>query len=344
MEWIERYIYQVGRRLPQRMRADVEQELRSLLTDALEQRAGHRAEGGDFSPEEQIAVLEEFGPPEEMADRYQPQPRYIIGPRLYDLYLLVITVVAGAGLLAAVIATTVSMLADGPRPAVWELLLRTWTIWMNIALSGIGSTTLVFALLDRLIPAQEFTPGQDKPWNPRDLPAVERHDEIQRGGLITEVVFLTLLMAIILSLGNRAGLVYYDGTWHQTPAFLSAAFFSLYLPLFLVRWGLTILLNLVLLRQGRWQPGLRIADLLLHGLDVYILARLLGGPTAINIEAFQVALAAAPEGAETLARLAERGLQMGFWIALIASVAAILYKLYHIVRQRQASKLEPAPR
>ena len=61
MELIDRYVHQVGRRLPERTRADVKQELRSLLIDALEEHTG-RSE--NFTEEEQVAVLEEFGPPE----------------------------------------------------------------------------------------------------------------------------------------------------------------------------------------------------------------------------------------------------------------------------------------
>ena len=72
-ELFDRYVHQVGRRLPKSQRADVEQELNSLLLDALEE----RAEGQESEPEEaQVAVLQEFGPPAEMAARYRSPNRY----------------------------------------------------------------------------------------------------------------------------------------------------------------------------------------------------------------------------------------------------------------------------
>ncbi len=43
MELVNRYVYQVGRRLPKRLRDDVKVELRSLLLDTLEERTGRQA-------------------------------------------------------------------------------------------------------------------------------------------------------------------------------------------------------------------------------------------------------------------------------------------------------------
>ena len=330
MELIDRYVYQVGRRLPDRMRADVERELHSLLIDALEERTGRVT---DFTEDEQVAVLEEFGPPEQMANKYRPRPRYVIGPKVFDLYLLVVGVVAGAGLLAAIITAIVSMLGPDSKVTVFDLLLQTGTIFMNIALSGIGSTTLVFALLERAIPDEEFKlEDEEEKWNPRDLPVVEARDEIKRGGLIVEIAFLTLLIIGILAFGNRIGGAFYDGAWHWSPPFLSTAFFSMYLPLFITRWGLSIVLDLVLLRQGRWQLGTRVADVLFHCLDIYILERLIGGPSIINPEAFQSIFSAAPGAADILNRLLTNGLRIAFLIALLVTIIDVASRIYKLIR------------
>ena len=86
MELVNRYVHQVGRRLPKRLRDDVKVELRSLLLDALEERTGLEASNETaFSEDDQVAILEEFGPPAQMAAKYQPQPRHIIGPKVYNL-------------------------------------------------------------------------------------------------------------------------------------------------------------------------------------------------------------------------------------------------------------------
>lgn len=332
MELIDRYVYQVGRRLPERTRADVEQELRSLLIDALEERTGRSME---FTEAEQVAVLEEFGPPEQMADKYRPRPRYVIGPKLYDLYRMVIGAIAGVGVLVAVVTSVVSLLDPNANVTVLSVLLQAWTTFINVLLSGIGSVTLIFAVLERTIPDEEFKLDADDKWNPRDLPVIEPRDEIKRAGLIAEIVFLAVVIAVLAAFGDRFGGIYYDGTWHWTPSFLSAAFFSLYLPLFVARWGLSIVLDLVLLRQGRWQLGTRIADLLFHGLDIYILGLLLNGPSVVNAEALRAGLAAAPEAVETLIPMLDSGLKIGFLVALIVTILDVVRTVYRLIRDHQ---------
>lgn len=339
MELIDRYVHHVGRRLPQRTHADVEQELRSLLLDALEERTGRKTE---FTEDEQIAVLEEFGPPERMAAKYRPRPKYLIGPKVYDLYLIVLFAIGIAGAVAAIVVAAVSILgADSDGVNTWDVLLRVWTIFVNIALSGIGSSTLVFALLERLIPDEGLNLDEDKDWNPRDLEPVEPRDEIKRAGLIVEIAFLALLLIGFTVFRDRLVTgAYYDGAWHWGPSFLSAAFFTVYLPLLGVRWSLTIILNLVLLRQGRWQFGTRIADLVFHGLDIFILNRLLTGPSVLNPAAFQ-AILSGTEITDTLLRQANNGLKIGFLAILIVTVIEIVTRIYRLIRDRSAVMAVP---
>ena len=238
------------------------------------------------------------------------------------------------------------MLGPDSQASVWDLLLQTVNIFVNVALSGVGSTTLVFALLERVIPEEEFELHAGEPWNPRDLPVVEARDEVKRGGLIAEIAFLVLLIIGFLAFGHRIGGAYYDGTWHWMPAFLSDAFFSMYLPLFITRWSLSIVLNLVLLRQGRWQLGTRVVDVLFHGLDIYILARLINGLPIINPAAFQTMFSAVPATADILDNLANNGLRIAFLVALLVTVIEFArkivrlvrdYKLWVVIKPKQAS-------
>ncbi len=338
MELIDRYVYHVGRRLPQRTRADVEQELHSLLIDALEERAGQKAE---FTQEEQIAVLEEFGPPEQMAEKYRPQPKYLIGPKVYDLYLIVLFAIGVAALVATLAVAAVSILGAGPEGVnLLKLLAQSWTIFINIVLNGLGMATLVFVILERVIPDEGIQLSEDKEWNPRDMPEIEARDEVKRGGLIVEIAFLLLLLIGLGAFGDRltAG-AYYDGVWHSGPRLFSEMFFSTYLPLFGVRWSLTIVLNLVLIRQGRWQFGTRIADLVFHGLDIFIVSWLLTGPSVLNPAAFQTVLPGAE--ANSLLRLADNGLKIGFLIALIVTIIEVIRQVYRLIRDRSATVALP---
>jgi hypothetical protein len=90
MDLINRYAHEVGQYLPHRLRADVEAELRSLLTDSVEERA--RAEGVPADDALAGTVLREFGTPKDVAARYAPEPQYLIGPRLYPVYVVAVKV------------------------------------------------------------------------------------------------------------------------------------------------------------------------------------------------------------------------------------------------------------
>jgi hypothetical protein len=81
MELIDRYVDRVAEYLPKD--SDIPDELRSLLHDALEQRAAKAGRPPDQAMA--VALVREFGEPEEVAWRYAPddQPHWLIGPGLY---------------------------------------------------------------------------------------------------------------------------------------------------------------------------------------------------------------------------------------------------------------------
>ena len=341
MELIDRYVYQVSRRLPKRLRDDVRAELRSLLLDALEESTGRR-DSGEVSPsiDDQVAVLKEFSAPAQMAAKYQPRPQYIVGPRLYNLYLIVVAAVIGAGFLASIVSTAVSRLfvssvADG----MLELLYQGTMRFLNIAISGIGSATLVFAVLERVIPDGELRLNTEEEWNPRDLPEIEERSEVKTASRVVQIGIMALLLIAFIAFPDRIGAgVYYDGGWHVVPSILSPEFFSIYLPLIDLRLGLAIILNLVLLRQARWQLTTRVADLLLRVFDIYILARMLLGPSILSISVLRTMLPimqTAPLPPVTSA------LKLALFIALVGTSIETVIKVIRTLRSHTGEALPP---
>ena len=85
-ELIDRYVYAVTRRLPARLRNDIDKELHSLIEDMLEARCD------GLMPEERDVrvVLTELGTPSELAAKYMPEGRdHLIGPAYYSNYKIV---------------------------------------------------------------------------------------------------------------------------------------------------------------------------------------------------------------------------------------------------------------
>ncbi len=88
MDLINRYIYAVTRSLPEKQRADIELELRTLIDDMIGEM------DSNLSYEEQVSqVLKKLGDPTLLAQNYRGGKRYLIGPGYYDRYLLTIKIV-----------------------------------------------------------------------------------------------------------------------------------------------------------------------------------------------------------------------------------------------------------
>ena len=84
MELVDRYVYEVGRHLPRRSRADIETEIRSLIEDTLEGYA--EKQGRDVDEDMVVAVLQEFGKPEKVAASYRTGKQYLVGPGLFPIF------------------------------------------------------------------------------------------------------------------------------------------------------------------------------------------------------------------------------------------------------------------
>ena len=75
---IERYVYDVARRLPEKDREDVKKELRANIYDMLPEGMGDEAVK---------KVLYELGSPASLAEKYRTRPRYLISPAYFDEYV-----------------------------------------------------------------------------------------------------------------------------------------------------------------------------------------------------------------------------------------------------------------
>src|SRR5688572_27123362 len=87
MSLIDRYVAAVGRHLPEKDRADIEAEIRSMIEDMLEER-GHDIKSADNKV--MTETLEQLGDPQLLAAKYSPPKRYLIGPDWYEGYVKVL--------------------------------------------------------------------------------------------------------------------------------------------------------------------------------------------------------------------------------------------------------------
>lgn len=102
---IERYIYAATKRLPEKIKNDVSEELRTLIDDMLTERCG------ELVPEEKDikVVLTELGTPEELYEKYNPDnKKCLIGPPYYSTYKYVLKIVMICTIFGMLLANIIS--------------------------------------------------------------------------------------------------------------------------------------------------------------------------------------------------------------------------------------------
>ena len=256
MELIDRYVQEVGRHLPRKKRSDIQAELQSTLIDTLEGRVE-----GEPSQDDQVELLKEFGPPQKVAASYWPEGQYLIGPRLYPLFRMVVGIV----LIVFVIVQLVLLgVAEVFNQEVLSFLsvLDIFSEMIGSAFTAFTIIVIVFAILQRF----DVRPETDQEWNPRDLPAIEEVDNISRGGTVAEITFSLVILAILIFLPDKIGVVISPGM----EVILNPVIVS-YIPLIIVALMVGIALDVFLLWRGRWETGTRLAKIGTNLFGIYVL-------------------------------------------------------------------------
>ena len=259
MDLIDRYAHEVGQYLPHRLRADVEAELRSLLMDSVEEKA---LQGGVPADEDLAAkVLREFGTPKDVAARYSPDPQYLIGPRLYPAYRTAVKI-----MIPVLAAVVLGMMVIGQfrhqnePPSIAPLMRATGSFFSGV-LFNLGVMTFVFALVERAIRQREAAGAA---FDPASLPPLNDPDKISYFGRVFALYVIAALALVFNFFPDWVALYVFHGSEGTVYPLLTPDF-NRYLPLLNAWWVLAFMLNLVVLRQGRWTRPSRWVE---FGLEV----------------------------------------------------------------------------
>lgn len=323
MSIIDRYIYAIGKHLPRKNKTDIQNELRSNLADTLEARYGEEP-----SEEQVIALVKEMGKPEKVAASYWPEGQYLVGPRLYPLFRMVVGIVI-------TVFVIVNLVLFGVMVAFKPETLKSLEFVTDLfggAISAFGMIVLVFAILQRL----DVRPEDEKEdWDPRELPEIDEKETINRTGVIVEIIFATIFTAILVAFGGRlGGVVSLGSEMVPNPAL------GPYVPLLVLSLLLAIGLDIFLLWRGRWELGSRIAKIAvdLFGVGV-LLALVLSHNTWLaqhGITGFMSWVDSLPSGSqfstEQVQIMIVSGFRIGFVVALIVSSIEAISEIFRLVR------------
>lgn len=329
MNLIDRYVAEVGLRLPEKSRADIEKEIRSTLEDMLED----RSQKADRPVDEDMTVdvLKEFGHPQQVAASYLPA-RYLIGPQLYPYFIMVMKLALLVAFIVALVRLSIGIAQAEPTiDAVIQNIIQSILGSGGIAISVLGNVVLVFAIIEWAQPNIKEEISFE--WDPRSLPErVEKSERVSTANTIAEIVFTVAAMLIFNFYSEILGIGFIaNGKWTFL-AVLSDAFFS-YLPWFNIIWALEITQNAILLSQGRWQPATRWLAITINIFYIGLLYTMLRGPMLFNLtaETLRSAGISDPSSAEGLVSLVSACVNLGLIVTIIVLTIQIAIAVYKVL-------------
>ena len=267
---IDRYVFDVVRRLPEGERGDVERELRANIRDMLPE---------DSQEAETVRVLESLGDPRKLAEQYRINPRYLISPAMFEQYVAAVRVIlpivaVGMGLMGLLIG-----LAEGTIVTVADAIQSAIGNGVSAAISALFTTTLGFALADYY-----RYKGTPEKWSPKDLPDVPSKEavRISRGETITGMIFSAVLIAFAFAVMRNPQLLgWYERSRAAVPLFTPQAL-ARFVPWFIFASLMSLGVSCYKLIVGRWNYPLAVANTAYNLGSAIIFLLFLMGPDTFN--------------------------------------------------------------
>ena len=360
MDLLDRYLQAVKKHLPWKRQDDILAELKANLESQLEDKEAEL--GRPLTQGEAEDWLREFGPPMQVAMRYQPQ-QYLIGPSVFPLYWFVLRLVFLWASIVYAIVSVVQFFALGAFNGtfVLEAVLRVPWVLMTAA----AWVTLIFAVLEFCFThypekfrevagkasggneAVALFSGFCADWSPAALPAVEKEPEIGKkprsfAQAVAEVIFGFLFLVWLLLIPRYPFLLLGPGALYLrvSPFQLAPVWIQFY-------WWMVALNVLQLawrsvdLGRGTWQRQGTVERMVIKVIGMIPLVLLLLVPEHAYVTLKHPALDQAQYGA-SLASINQSihwGFQVVFVIVVLQlawDIAQICLKMY---RQREAAAL-----
>lgn len=248
---IERYVYDVNRRLPEESRAEVEKELTANIEDML---------GDDHSEENIEKVLLELGEPRLLATKYRAKERYLISPSNFDDYIRILKIVAiifvSVNLVFGSIDLALNLNSQTPWEMIGEVFSTLFGNAFNSLLMAFAWVTVVFFIIERAEEKKSF-----RNWKLSNLPELPKKNspKINRTGavigLVIETIFAMIFIMLIVNYLDVVGI--YEGATMVAPMF-TKEIVQAFIPLLIISVAFSITVSALKALYGVWNVKLTV--------------------------------------------------------------------------------------
>lgn len=279
---VERYLYDVTRRLPEKQRKDIEEELRTLIEDMMEERE-QEGENPESIPEK---VLEELGDPAKLAAKYRGESDRLIGGEYYVLYCQILKIVLfGVGIgMGVSFLLSVCFSFSAASPNDWIHLMTESFIDLGAIPAAIlevfGLVTLIFWIMEK----NQVKLKEQGAWNTSKLPQIPYEKAvIKRGDSMVGIIFGVLFIALFVCASENLGVWIKDagGQMVVVPLF-NMALWHRTLPLMVVSFSLGIIVDFVKLLVGHYNFFVMWVNIVCNAVSMAIAVILLKGNLLFN--------------------------------------------------------------
>lgn len=245
---VERYLYQVGRYLPESERVDIQKELRSLIQDRLDDRPEDMDEEALT-----VEILRDLGSPLEIARSYGAE-QYLIGPALYPAMSRVLRF-GGYIIPLVIVIVNIILVLTGTEARLFQWLLSIgWNI-LQASFVFFGIVVIIFLFIQRSgieLPS-EF---KEKAWNPMDLPPTDEPGKVgvDISGSLAGAILMLMILVYFLKVGGltlRLNL--------SDPGEVLAVPMG-WMLVYVISQGVRVPLYLLVLIRSRWEILTRMTD------------------------------------------------------------------------------------
>lgn len=249
-DYMDRYIYQVIRRLSKAQRDEVRMELEELISDMYTDKG---------SMEE---ALTELGDPAEFAKQYQGDQRYLIGPEYFDTYLWFVKVVIVCAAIPILLISLINAIGEMPAitaqnsasviiRAIVDGLITGITDAILSCVSAFGAVTLTFAIMERKkvqfelkkeekwslesLSGEGKTPTSRSRWTPKFLePVPDKKAIISRGDSIVGIIFIVIFSVLLIFAPHFFAAFFTEGETVMTVPIFNLEQWGIVLPVFIL--------------------------------------------------------------------------------------------------------------
>ncbi len=291
MTLIDKYVYTTVRRLPEKMREEVEAELRANIAEMLPDNP---------SEEEVKEALKAMGNPVTLAERYRGEARYLIGPAVFEFYLLVLKIVLPVVCIALPFVTLMQILT-GELEGEFVFGKMLSDIFSG-GFSAFTWVTVIFAILERVKFQGKEWPYTGKEWTFDDLeqPKEPGKKRVGYADPVADIVFAVVGVLLVTVCAKYLG--WYDkgaDGYVITPLFNEARLAG-YIPFVALSAAVTCAVRTAQLIWQKWTPLLTGLEIFRRAVSLCVFLFFVNDAALISADFLNAAAVAVP--AETLAR------------------------------------------